>query len=251
VSASRETRIQLCGDLLARIQGEKVHDGLPGRQGRLLFTYLVLNRTRPSARWELAESIWPVDPPAAPENALRALLSKLRSVLGSEVLDGRSSIRLCLPEGSLVDIEAARAAIHRAESALARGTSSEAWGPAQVALFTARRGFLPDEQAPWTEDVRNELDDLHLRALEAYGTACLDLGGTELPAAERSGRELVRLAPFRESGHRVMIEALAAQGNTAEALLTYERLRELLRRELGIAPGAELRQLHARLLATA
>jgi len=250
VSASHETRIQLCGDLLARIGGQTVHDRLPGRQGRLLFTFLVLNRTRPSARWELIESLWPIDPPAASENALRALLSKLRGVLGGEVLDGRSSIRICLPERSLVDIEAARAAIHRAESALARGASPEAWGPAQVALFTARRGFLPDEQTTWIVDVRNELEDIHLRALEAYGSACLNIGETELPAAERSGRELVRLAPFRESGHRIMIEALAAQGNTAEALLTYESLRELLRRELGIAPGAGLRELHTRLLAT-
>jgi DNA-binding SARP family transcriptional activator len=44
------------------------------------------------------------------------------------------------------------------------------------------------------------------------------------------------------------MEALAAQGNTAEALLAYERLRVLLREELGVAPCPEVQALHSRLL---
>ena len=44
------------------------------------------------------------------------------------------------------------------------------------------------------------------------------------------------------------MEALAAQGNTAEALRVYDELRDLLRDELGTAPSAELQALHRRLL---
>jgi hypothetical protein len=40
--------------------------------------------------------------------------------------------------------------------------------------------------------IRNELDGLRARSLEAYVEAALRLGGTELVAAERAGRELVR-----------------------------------------------------------
>jgi DNA-binding SARP family transcriptional activator len=249
--ASGQTRIQLCGELIARVDGRPVHDRLPGRQGRLLFAYLTLNRSRPARRDELIDSLWPQEPPAAPEVALRALLSKLRTAVGERALEGRGSVRLCLAADAFVDLEAARAAIHRAESALAQGSWGQAWGPAQVALFTARRGFLAGEEAPWVEQQRRELEDLATRALEAYGTACLRLAGTELPAAERAGRELTRLAPYRESGHRLLIEALAQQGNVAEALQLYESLRALLRAELGISPCADTRQLHARLLATA
>jgi SARP family transcriptional regulator, regulator of embCAB operon len=249
LTISPETRIQLCGNLVARIRGRDVQDLLPGRQGRLLFVYLVLHRTRPARREELVESIWPLVSPAAPESALRALLSKLRAVAGADLLDGRGSVRLCLPQEALVDLEAARAALHRAESAIAQGSWAQAWGPAQVALFTTSREFMPGEDAPWIAEQRRELEDLHTRALESYGTACLHVAGTELPAAERAGRELARLAPYRETGHRLLIEALAERGNLAEALLSYERLRELLRRELGISPSAETRELHARLLA--
>ena len=44
------------------------------------------------------------------------------------------------------------------------------------------------------------------------------------------------------------MEALAAQGNTAEALRVYDDLRCRLRDELGTAPGAELQELHQLLL---
>jgi DNA-binding SARP family transcriptional activator len=47
------------------------------------------------------------------------------------------------------------------------------------------------------------------------------------------------------------MEALAAQGNTAEALQAYDAVRCLLRDELGTAPGADLQALHQRLLGPA
>jgi DNA-binding SARP family transcriptional activator len=78
---------------------------------------------------------------------------------------------------------------------------------------------------------------VRLRALECYAQVCLGLGGAELPGAERAGRELVDAAPFRESGHLLLMRALAARGNVAEAVAAYERLRILLRDELGVAPS--------------
>jgi DNA-binding SARP family transcriptional activator len=55
-------------------------------------------------------------------------------------------------------------------------------------------------------------------------------------------------APYRESGHRLLMETLAARGNTAEALLVYEELRRRLRDELGAAPSAQTQALHRQLL---
>jgi pentatricopeptide repeat protein len=59
---------------------------------------------------------------------------------------------------------------------------------------------------------------------------------------------LTELAPYRETGHRILIEALAQRGNVAEALRAYERLRVLLREDLGTAPSPTLQALHRRLL---
>jgi DNA-binding SARP family transcriptional activator len=59
---------------------------------------------------------------------------------------------------------------------------------------------------------------------------------------------LTELAPYRETGHQILIEALERRGNVAEALRAYERLRVLLREELGTAPSPTLRAVHRRLL---
>jgi len=59
---------------------------------------------------------------------------------------------------------------------------------------------------------------------------------------------LTALAPYRETGHRILMEALEQRGNVAEALRAYERLRILLREELGIAPSPTLQAVHRRLL---
>ena len=70
----------------------------------------------------------------------------------------------------------------------------------------------------------------------------------DLTAAERTGRELIALSPYRENGYRWLMEALDRTGNTAEALRIYEQLRTLLRDELGIAPSGETVRLHDELL---
>lgn len=69
-----------------------------------------------------------------------------------------------------------------------------------------------------------------------------------LPGAQRAARELIEAAPFRESGHLLLMRALAASGNVAEALAAYERLRILLRDELGTDPSEAVQDAYVRLL---
>lgn len=243
-----QIRIQLCGTLAVEINSQRIDHKLRGRQARLMISYLVLHRLRPVRRDELIDALWPERPPAATDAALSALLSKLRPLLPTGTLSGRKELRLILPADAFVDIEVAREAIHRAESALTQQQYPQAWSASQGPLFTARRSFLPDEVADWIQDVHRELDALYLRALECYAHACLGVGGTELAAAERSGRELIARSPYRENGYRHLMQALARTGNTAEALHVYEQLRILLRDELGVTPSTETRNLHAKLL---
>ena len=220
---------------------------LPGRQGRLAFAFLTLNRHRVVTRSALVDAIWPEEPPALVDTALNALISKLRKALGSDTVSGRGDVRLVLSD-AWVDVEAAAEAIHRAEGAVGRGAWAEAWGPGRVALHIVRREFLPGEGAPWVEHERRVLEEIELRALECVGKSSLELGPNELESAVRSGRDLIRLAPHRESGYRVLMRALAAEGNDAEALGVYERLRVRLREDLGIAPSAPTQELYRALL---
>ena len=246
--SSRLVRIQVCGPLAVERDGRRLDGLLPGRQGRLLFAYLVVNRHRQVPRDELAEALWREPDPAAVDARLNPLLSKLRRVFGASSIAGRSILRLCLPE-AWVDMEAAVEAIHRAESAVAQREWARAWGPALTALFVAEREFLPGEDAPWIDETRHQLTELRLRALECYAAAGLGIGGTEAAAAVRAGRQLIRLAPLRESGYRYLMQALAAQGNLAEALNIHAQLSDCLRDQLGVSPSPVTRELYERLLA--
>ena len=249
LGSSQQVRIQICGALAIERDGERLDARLPGRQGRLLLTYLVVNRHRNVPRDELAEALWREPDPAAVDARLNPLLSKLRRVFGADAVDGRSTVRLCLRD-AWVDLEAAAEAIHRAESSVAQHDWPRAWGPTLTAMFVAERDFLPGEDAPWIDEIRHQLTELRLRALECYAAAGLGIGGTELSAAVRAGRQLTRLAPLRESGYRYLMQALAAQGNLAEALGIYGQLSEYLRDQLGVSPSPATRELYERLLAT-
>jgi DNA-binding SARP family transcriptional activator len=242
--------VQLCGPLVIDRAGVRLDGRLPGRQGRLLCAYLALHRHRAVPRAELITALWPDDTAASADAGLSALLSKLRGVLGDGSLTGRAAVRFTVPVAR-VDLEDARGGVHRAESAVAAREWRRAWAPAQIALFATERGFLAGEDGaeeyPWIEDERRRVGEMHRRALEAYGTACLGLGGAELPAAVRAGRALLDLAPYHESGARLLMRALAAQDNRAEAMQVYEAVRVTLRDQLGVFPSPATEALFAEL----
>jgi DNA-binding SARP family transcriptional activator len=240
--------VQMCGTFAVELLGRRIDHMLPGRQGRLLFGYLTLSRLQPVSRSALIDALWGDSLPADAGGALNALISKTRGVVGGDVLRGRSDLTLSLPEPAHVDVEVALSTLHAAESAVAVGAWRRAWSPSLSALLVAQRPFLPEAEAPWAEAWRRRLFDVRGRALECHAKACLEIGGTELPAAERVARELVDVAPLRESGHLLLMRALAARGNVAEALAAYERLRILLREELGVDPSQVVQDAYLRLL---
>ena len=241
--------VQLCGRFVIEFDGVRVEHRLPGRQGRLVFAYLVLQRQRTVGREELIEAIWGAEPPANHAAALTVLLSKVRAAVSAEVLVGRGSVRAVLPPRASVDVEQALDALHRAQSAVVQGDWTRAWSAALCAQYVAERPLLPgNDDLLWLDSWRRRLDDALDGAFEAYAAACLGLGGTELAGAERAARRLLEHNPLRETGYTLLMRALAARGNVAESLQVYERARTVLRDELGVPPGPAIQQVHAAVL---
>ena len=240
--------IRLCGRVVVGATDGVARPALPGRQGQLLLAYLVCHRTRACPRYELEDVLWPKDAPASSESALSALLSKLRRSLGPERLTGRAELRLALPEPLWVDIEALADAVEVAVQALDDRRWEDATGHARAALALGAEPFLAECDGPWVRERRREVEGLRLRALEALGEAGLRLGGRELDAAEHAARTAIGLAPFRESSHRLLMQVHEAAGNPAEALRSFDELRQRLRDELGTAPGPAVMAVHQRLL---
>jgi len=107
-----------------------------------------------------------------------------------------------------------------------------------VDVSTFEFDLLPGWYDDWLVVDRERIRQLRLHALEALATQRLRDG--RYAAALDAALAAVRADPLRESAHRCVICAHAAEGNVAEALRQYERCREILATELNIAPSASL-----------
>lgn len=245
-----QVRIFLAGGLcIETARGRVTEAAFPGRQARHGFARLVGARGVPVSREELADELWSDELPAAWETALRAIVSKIRAALATAGVAGASisqvsgAYQLHLPAGAWLDITASADAIHRAETLLDRGATEEAGGWALVARAIASRPLLPGIDGPWLEWERSTQAEVQLRALACLSAIWLDRGDPELAA--RDAQEAIRLDPFRETSHRLLIRALLAQGDHAAAVAAFESCRRRLRDELGVEPAAETAALVA------
>jgi SARP family transcriptional regulator, regulator of embCAB operon len=201
-------KVFLVGRVAVEADGVVIDDArFPGRQGRLLFAYLVTEQGRPVPHDELAEAIWGESPPATWEKALTVLVSKLRALLADNGINDNSltgafgCYRLDLPEGTWVDVVVAANAATQAEQALTAGDLEEAKSAAALAASLIEPRFLPGEEGTWAEEKRRELADVRTRALTTLADACLLAGDAQ--AAAKWADEAIALEPFRETGYGV------------------------------------------------
>jgi YVTN family beta-propeller protein len=250
VAKSLRLKVFLTGRVAAEANGRVLSEArFPGRQGRLLFAYLVAARSRAVPRDELADAIWGESPPATWEKALTVLASKLRGLVaedGISLTNAFGCYRLDLPEGTWVDVFAAASGAQDAEEALTARELDQARAAAESAESLARRPFLPGEDGTWIEQMRRDLADIRERALSVLADACLRSGAAR--EAAKWAEELIALSPFREAGYRRLMEAHVLAGNRAEALRVYEQCRQLLAEELGAYPSPETDSIYRALL---
>lgn len=239
-------RIYICGRLAVERGQALIQEGaFPARQGRRLWSYLVLNRRRPVGREELADAIWGDKMPDTWDATLNALASRLRSLLrpissahgdlGIQGEVGRYVLKL--PMNVFIDLERARKAIHEADIAMHRRDLQVALNEARVAMEIAARGFMPGDEAPWIERQRRSLLDVQTRALERTVEAELYRGRPDV--AEHEARLLLALDPLRESAYRLLMRSLAACGNRGEVVRAMEECRRALWESGVSAPSGE------------
>src|SRR3954447_23952924 len=97
-------RFQVCGPIAVTLGERRVEGELPRRQGRVLLAPLGVHRMRPPDRDQLFADLWPAGPPSGADQALRSLLSRLRRILGADVVPGRDAPHLVLPAAAVVDV---------------------------------------------------------------------------------------------------------------------------------------------------
>ena len=212
-------------------RGGRPVDAARGHKAWGLLAYLVRSRIPPS-RERLAGLLFPeADDPL---RALRWTLVELRRQLGADAELGGNPLRLALPRGTFVDVDV-----------LSRGSWMEA-----IALpglghelldgltFRSSPGF-----EMWLEDERRHV--LGTTSAVLHQAALALLGRGDPAAAARHASELVRLNPFEENAHVLLVRCLRAAGDADAATRQVEACTDLFRRELGIEPTPALRTANA------
>ncbi len=107
--------------------------------------------------------------------------------------------------------------------------------------------WAPHSEQSWAAPAAARLQELRAGIAEQRIDALLELG--QIPLALADLQVLIGESPLRERlwGQRML--GLHRAGRTDDALQAYQQLRELLVDELGVDPGSQIRELHARILA--
>jgi len=225
---------------------------LAARQHRVVLANLLVEANRAVSVAVLAEALW--DKGAAEESrrgAIRVLVHHLRRALGDEVLRrSPAGYVLAVPPGQL-DADLFDTLVAQAGQLRAEGQGEEARRSLRKALGLWR-GAAAYEGDDFGDRVRAEAARLHELRLAAYED-CFELE-LELGRHREIGAEVRALAeqhPLRERLQAQLMTALAKADRRGEALAAYERTRRLLADELGVDPGANLRELHRRILRAA
>ncbi|GAA2213533.1 BTAD domain-containing putative transcriptional regulator [Nonomuraea monospora] len=264
-------RFGILGDTRAwRDDGADVPLGGPARRALLALLLVRPGAVVPAER--LAAELGPAGVPSA--HALQSQVSRLRACLGAEASIERAGAgyRLVVADD---DVDACRFERLAAEGRAALGSGDVRRAvtvlTAALALWRgAALAELPESEMARAAAVR--LEELRVGALEDRIEAQLLLGEhrTSVPeprldehhavvpelrldehrAVVPELRELVERHPLRERPAGLLMRALSAGGERAEALMVFEETRRRLAEELGTDPSAELAQLHRELLNT-
>jgi predicted ATPase/DNA-binding SARP family transcriptional activator len=228
-------------------------DGLveiPGRRLRALLIRLALDPGRVVSAERLIDDLWQDEPPAAAQNALQALVSRLRAVVGRRTVEsGGGGYRLNLPPES-VDVVRFERRVRAGRAAREAGDAAAAAEQLRGALELWRGSALSDvEGTPFAEAEAAGLEEQRVAAVEDLVDAVL--AQSAAVEAEELLPELEHLRaafPLREKLHARYMKVLYALGRQAEALAAYEQLRSTLADRLGVDPSPELGKLHLAML---
>lgn len=242
--------IRLLGDFAMRY-GEHPVTGVNTPRLRSLLAYLLLHRSQPLLRQQVAFLFWPDQSEAQARNNLRQMLHTLRLALpdadtfvraDARVLEWRDDAPYRLDVAELVS------ALDLAESLQGRITDARLKTALEHVVRLYQADLLPSCYDDWINPEREHLRQRYLRALEQLLVLLYEQGNDD--AAIPLARRLVQDDPLNEDASRHLMRLLARQGDRAGALRVYHQFATVMQRELGIAPSAQTQDVYNQVLHT-
>lgn len=241
-------RIKLFGDLRISFAGQPV-TGINTNRLRSVLAYLILHGDAPQPRERLAFLLWPGSSESQARTNLRQLLHHLKRALPAECnLLETSHLAVHWRDDGNCTIDVVEFQTAVAEAASARAEKDRA---REVECLTAAVQLYEDDLLPslyddWITPIRDEYRKRLSEVLQRLATLFEEQN--DYPAALRYAERLVALDPLGESHHQQLIRLHASNHDRASALRAYHQCMRVLRREMGVEPGAATIELFERVL---
>ena len=239
-------RFAVLGPLEVTDSGGRVL-ALGGRRQRSVLALLLLHAGAVVSNERFIDELWGEHTPASARKTLQTYVSRLRNVLGQNVLVTRPGGYMLAPHDGEFDLECFESLVATGRRALAGADPGEAAELLSRALALWRGAPLSDlSLEPFAQGEIARLVESRMAALEDRIDADLALGKSAALVGELEA--LVRDHPLRERLRAQLMLALYRGGRQADSLDAYQRTRDHLTRELGLEPGAALRSLQQAIL---
>nr|AHE14812.1 regulatory AfsR domain protein [uncultured bacterium] len=233
-------RLYVLGPLKAVRHQEQIKLG-PLRQQAVLLP-LVLRPGRTVAPEEVLDGVWGEAVPASGIALVRTYVSRLRLILGRDMIGRRAAGYYIRLDPGQVDLSVFEQHVIEARELRRHGqwsASATAW---RKALELWQGPPLPGIPGPFAESQRHRLTEMHLSALEECWNTEITLGLHAELLVELSAA--VRDHPLQENLTRLLMLASYRSGRQADAIAAFERTRRQLAEELGVQPALSLQQLY-------
>lgn len=196
----------------------------------------------------LIDALWGDSPPETARKTIQTYVKNIRRACGPDAVMTVESGYALRVGAADVDVTRFRTLVRSGEAALRSGETAEARKALSKAVDLWRGDPLPGVASHTGLAIAAvRLREEYLSALEARFTAELAAGEDSDLVGELEA--LVREHPFRERLWAHLMLALYRSGRQAEALSAYQRVRKILRDELGLEPGGALQRLESAILA--
>jgi DNA-binding SARP family transcriptional activator len=213
------------------------------RRTRTLLAFVIDRAPRPIARDLLMEVFWPASTPDAARNSLHVAIRAVRKALSHSwpgvVIECRGdTYRLAESVSLWTDVAELERRSEWAAEASARGCDDEAMQHYEAALALYGEEFLADD--PYLEWAVDRREEIRLRAVTcAERLSALHLERGDLRRALVVSSQVLREEPCHEPVARRLMVAYARLGEPHMALRQYERIVDVLDRDLGVEPAPE------------
>jgi DNA-binding SARP family transcriptional activator len=217
---------------------------IASRKGRALLAYLALRPGESHSRDRLACLLWEDTDEELARTSLRQALAALRKSLPA----GAQAALLADTESLAIDARLLTSDLETFRRALQIGTRTSLQEAINYYRGELLDGFDARSTAydEWLSSERSSLRKQVSDALQRLTDLCMAAEDNE--GALSACMRLVSLEPLNEAAHRRIMELQAKRNAYAEALRQYRICRDVLRRELDVAPEAATEHLYRELM---